>query len=103
VDLTAMGVAPDAAAAWLQAQAPELEDAGPDLATPAEVWPVNWPVLGLFLRLQTQWTKDAWGNREGLRYEAAEAAMRLMRMPDKAAMFDQLVEMEHAALEVLNA
>jgi hypothetical protein len=34
-----------------------------------EVWPENWPVLDLFLRLDSQWQIGMAG-RTGLRYEA---------------------------------
>lgn len=59
-------------------------------------------MVGLFLRLQTQWEKGPDGSRQGLRYPAAESAINLLRLPDTARLFDELVEMEHAALEALN-
>lgn len=99
-----MGLCEEEARAWIQAQAPEGTDgpAADPAAGPLQVWPENWPVLGLFLRLQTQWVKGPDGRREGLRYEAAESAINLLRLPDTARLFDELVEMEHAALEALN-
>lgn len=101
VELTRMGMSPEDAQALLDAQAPEEGDEI-ELGKPTPVWPENWPALCLFLRLQTQWTRDAMGRREGLRYEAAEAAMNLMGTTDRPTLFDHLVEMEHAALEALD-
>jgi hypothetical protein len=107
VDLTNMGVPADQAQAWLAAQQPEDQHAeGTDEGDgqPLAVWPENWPALGLFLRLQTQWVKDAAGHREGLRHESIESALNLkVRDADeRSKLYDHLVEMEHAALEALN-
>ena len=105
-DLTQMGVSAEAAQAWMVAQEIEGEpDAPPGLTAgtePLAVWPENWPVLGLFLRLQTQWVKGPDGGLQGLRYEAAAAAMSMLDMPDRASTFDHLVQMEHAALEAIH-
>lgn len=103
-DLQSMGIAPEAAAAWLQAQRPEDEQPGPDLGQPTEVWPQNWPAVTLFLRMQTQWRRDAAGRREGLRFEALQAALWLMGCKPKKRrrLFDEVVDMQNAALEVLN-
>ncbi len=99
-----MGVSDDQAAMWLAAQQPDSEEQDLDLSTPTEVWPENWPALTLFLRLQTQWHRDAEGRRESLRYEAMQSAMWMQNCPreERPRLFDQLVEMQHAALEVFN-
>lgn len=103
IELTKMGYSEQAAREWIASQEPEPD---PDLplagGQPTLVWPQNWPALGLFLRLQTQWVRGFNGEHTGLRYEAAEAAMNMMSLPDRAKVFDHLVEMEHAALEALN-
>lgn len=99
-----MGVAADQADAWLAAQLPEAAEDDVDTSQPTEVWPENWPALMLFLRLQTQWHCDSEGRRQGLRYEAMHAAMQMQAVkPDEQPrLFDNLVEMQHAALEVIH-
>jgi hypothetical protein len=106
-DLERMGVRGDAARQWLAAQQPEPEGGAeplPDLTQPTEVWPENWPALTLLLRLRTQWHRDIEGRRLGLRFEAVEAAMRLMgtKRKRRPELFEHLVEMQDAALEVLH-
>ena len=107
VELTGLGVQPEAARQWLEQQAFDEEQTD-DGAAPAAcatgcsfaVWPENWPVLDLFLRLQTQWrTAPQTGRLQGLRYEAAERVMRLLRLRKKRRLFTHLQEMEHAVLE----
>lgn len=99
-----LGVDARAARAWLAEQEPEAAAApGEDDPTrPLAVWPVNWPVLQLFLRLQTQWHHGPTGRPEGLRYEAVHVRMLGMGVPEaeRAALWDQLEDMEHAVLEV---
>lgn len=104
LDLTTMGVSDEEARLWIEAQRPEGEDEGADQRGPFSVWPENWEALGLFLRLQTQWLRDSWGKRLGLRYEAMHAAMQMagLKRDARARLFDQLVEMEQAAVEVLH-
>lgn len=106
-DLAHMGVPEEEARRWLQAQQPEPdedEEPAPDLSRPLAVWPENWPALTLLLRLQTQWHRDIEGRRTGLRFEAAEAAMNMMNTgrKERPRLFEQLVEMQDAALEVLH-
>jgi hypothetical protein len=102
--MAAMGLPPDAAAALLEAERPEGTEPGPDLDRPAEVWPENWPALLLFLRLQNQWHRDPEGRRQGLRFEALQSAMWMkdVKRADRPRLFDELVDMQDAALEVLN-
>lgn len=103
IELTQMGYSEEQARQWIAAQEPEPDpDATQAGGEPTPVWPQNWPALGLFLRLQTQWVRGMDGQPTGLRYEAVEAAINLLGLPDKAQVFDHLVEMEHAALEALN-
>lgn len=111
-ELEKLGVKPQDAAAWLAEQdcldegdgeggpaARELQ-AG---AAPLVVWPENWPVVNLFIRLETQWRKDPGGRLQGLRYEAAETVMRLGGFKRKRRLFLQLQEMENEALRALEA
>jgi hypothetical protein len=93
-DLARLGVPADEAAAWL-AEQDGLDD---DLAQPLVVWPENWPVLRLWLRLETQWRLAPNGRVLGLRYEAVEAVMRLAGLKKRRRLFDQLQEMEQEAL-----
>lgn len=97
------GVDAETARAWIASQEPmvDAEDA-PDLQQPTEVWPCNWQVLQLFMRLQTQWHRDAADRPTGLRYEAVHARLLVMRGVDddaRARLWDELDDMEHAVLE----
>lgn len=102
--LTQLGIEPEAAKAWIEQQTPletdedgEVADCGVTSA-PLCVWPENVPAVRLFLQLQTQWRVRPSGRLQGLRYTEAEAAMRLMGLKNRAELFDQLVDMEHAVL-----
>ncbi|MCV2349338.1 DUF1799 domain-containing protein [Paucibacter sp. Y2R2-4] len=105
-ELAQLGANPQAIEAWLAAQEvdgeePEDSDAqdlGPSTG-PLEIWPENWTVLQLFLRLQTQWRFKPCGTLQGLRYDAVEAVMRLGQMKRRRRLFEHLQEMETAALE----
>lgn len=102
-----MGLDAEAARAWIDAQDLQPEpgaEPAPDLTQPFVVWPENWPVLGLFLRLQTQWVYRPDGRREGLSYPAVQSAMWGMgvKKRDRTRLWDQLVQMEHAAVEACN-
>lgn len=97
-----MGMSQEQARQWIDSQEPEAEP-GQAAGGPCHVWPENWPALGLFLRLQTQWVRNpVSGERQALRYEAAEAAMNMMGVEQRAELFTHLVEMEHAALEAFD-
>jgi hypothetical protein len=71
------------------------------------VYPCNWPTVQAFLRLTRAWNVAA-GMAGliylGLRPEACESVLRLMRIPDseRLEVFDGLRVMESAALEVMN-
>lgn len=67
-----------------------------------EVWAENWPAVELFLRLATQWKIGGMGGFLGLDYPAVESAMRILRIHNRAEMFDTIQVMEYAALPVLN-
>ncbi len=67
------------------------------------MWPENWPAVELFLACATQWRVDGMsGAVLGLDYQGVEALMRIRRVRDRAALFDDLQIMERAALRALN-
>ena len=96
-----LGVSAGAAAAWLQEQQPALGDGQEEDTGPLLVWPENRQVLGLFMRLQTQWRHSPRGRPEGLDYTAVQARMTGMGIADadRARLWDELEDMEHAVLE----
>ncbi len=76
-----------------------------DVVQHFDVWPENAETLGLFLRAGTQWRVVAGmggGQYLGLDYAGVEAMLRLARVPDRRAVFEDLQLMERAALQVLN-
>lgn len=69
------------------------------------LWPENWPVFEMFLRLQTQWRVSAgMGGASfiGLDYGAARWLFELHQVKDPVAMLDDLAVIEGAALSALN-
>lgn len=98
-ELTKLGVAADTALAWLAEQEAEDEEAEAQAAGSLVIWPENWPVLRLFLALQTQWRYKPCGQLQGLRYDAAEVLMRRGGFKKKRRLFAHLQQMETAALE----
>lgn len=71
------------------------------------VYPCNWPTVLAFLRLSRSWSVATGMNGLiylGLRPEACESVLRMMRVPDSEQLevFDGLRVMESAALEVMN-
>ena len=57
----------------------------------------------MFVACQTQWRSGPMGGVLGLDYPGVESVMRMKRVKDKPAMFEDLRVMELAALKVLNA
>lgn len=76
-----------------------------DPDAPLAIWPANADVLGVWMRLQSQWQCGPRGDMDlqGLRYEAAqlviERTLRRLGEPGRDEVFAHLIEMEHAALE----
>lgn len=67
-----------------------------------QVEPDCWETVQAFLRVQTQWRVGGMGGHPiGLDYAGVEAALRMMRVRDKAELFDGLQVMEAAALEAM--
>lgn len=65
----------------------------------------NWVSLLLFLDLETQWRTHLGANGLiwlGLDYAGAEALMRMKKMAVREKLIGDLMEMERAALPVLN-
>jgi hypothetical protein len=77
----------------------ELQEHG--AAEEFDVLPENWPTVMMWLRVQTQWRVAGLGGAIGLDYTAVEAAMRMLRVPNRAEVFDGLQVMELAALEAM--
>lgn len=94
-----MGVSEAEARAFIASQVTEGEQAADAEAGPLEVWPENWEAVGVFMRLQTQWMRDELRRPLGMRHEAMQAAMAMMKLDDTARLYDELVQMEQAALE----
>lgn len=70
-----------------------------DEFAPVEVWPENWPIFGLFRRLQSQWHTGMAG-ATGLQYASAYPLLD-RTFPEQAdwdEAFEQLRVMESAAL-----
>ena len=68
---------------------------------PFEVWPENWPVIELWCRVQTQWRVAPMGGLLGLDYQAVDMVLRLTGAEQPLELFDDLREMERAALEAM--
>lgn len=104
-EMLRLGVPEAAARAWLSEQEPEGEGPGPGEMPdcgPFVIWRENAAVWGCWMRLQTQWRTWPGGALQGLRYEALDVVLRRCREGEPDALFDQLIEMEHAALEAQN-
>jgi hypothetical protein len=66
------------------------------------VFPDNWEAFSVFASLETQWAKNAKGEREGIRYEAMQATL-VMTGAKRATwprLFADVRVMERAALDV---
>lgn len=66
-----------------------------------EVWEENWPVVEMFLRVQTQW-RTTMNGVLGLDYGAVAWLLRLYEVEDQRSMLEDLQVMEAAAMAVLN-
>lgn len=66
-----------------------------------EVWEENMEVVGLFLRLQSQWNVTM-GGVSGLNYQSAQIVIKMYGIEDEKQAFDDLQVMEYAALPILN-
>lgn len=103
-DLQAFRVDPGAAAAWLAAEDGEDQcTADPTQAggPPLEIWPENHQILRLWMALVPRWLRDIDGRPLALSMTETEALMRLLGLRRRKRLVRQLLEMESAALEVL--
>jgi len=66
-----------------------------------EVFEENWPVVEMFLRLQTQW-RTTMNGVLGLDYQAVAWLLRLYEVEDPRALLEDLQVMEAAALLTIN-
>lgn len=90
-DLKAFGAPPEVIAAK------EAE-----LNAPYEVFEENWPVVEMFLRLQTQWNVAPMGGILGLNYQSVEFAFRIYKIDDEKKIFEGLQVMEAEAKRAMN-
>jgi hypothetical protein len=76
----------------------------PDVEPPKdfEVWEENWPVVEMFLRVQTQWRTTMSGVL-GLDYGAVAWLLKLYAVEDPRALLEDLQIMEAAAMMALNS
>ena len=67
-----------------------------------EVWEENWPVVEMFLRMQTQW-RTTMNGVIGLDYGAVAWILRLYEVNDQRALLEDLQVMEGAAMVTINS
>lgn len=71
-----------------------------------EIWPENWETFSIFMRMQRRWVRGAMGG-EYLRLDdqaiLAQFEIYQVKKKQRAGIMDDLLAMEEAALEVLNA
>jgi hypothetical protein len=61
----------------------------------------NWPIIEMWLRMQTQW-RATHGVLLGLDYVAAKWLFDLYQVHDHKEMIEALMVMEHTVLEVIS-
>lgn len=73
--------------------------------TPFEIWPENWTTFGWFMRLQRRWVRGAMGGFIRLDDAAIQSQFDIynVKRKQRPRLFDDLLIMETAALEILNA
>lgn len=90
-DLATMGASPEIIAA-VQQDSPTRD---------FEVIEECWPVVSLFMKLQTQWVPSM-GGLLGLNYQSVLALFTIEGIENQREMLADLQVMEFAALEILN-
>ena len=70
---------------------------------PLGIYPENWDAVQLFLRVQSQWYFSGLGQRTGLNYSGVETAARLLGYNLTPDLFDQVQNLELAAIKELNS
>lgn len=66
-----------------------------------EVYEDNWDIVGMFLRMQTQW-RIGMAGPTGLDYAALEWLCKIYAVKDPVSIFEGLQVMEAAALTTFN-
>jgi hypothetical protein len=67
-----------------------------------EVWEENWPVVEMFMRVQTQW-RTTMNGVLGLDYGALAWMFMMYEVQDQRALFEDLQIMEAAAMLTINS
>ncbi len=67
-----------------------------------EVWEENWPVVEMFLRVQTQW-RTTMNGVLGLDYGAVAWLFMMYEVKDQRALLEDLQVMEAAAMATINS
>jgi len=65
------------------------------------VWEENWDIVGMFIKLQTQWN-IGFSGATGLHYPSMEWLCRLYEVEDRVAMFEGVQIMEAEALSIMS-
>jgi hypothetical protein len=73
----------------------------PSLNENFEILPENWPVVEMFLRVQTQW-RTTMGGVIGLDYAAVRWLFKLYNVEEPRTLLEDLQVMEAAAMTVIN-
>lgn len=73
-----------------------------DRARLFEVWEENWPVLQMFLRIQTQWNVHPMGGYVGMNYQSAEFAFKIYNVKNRREMLEGLQTIEFEVLKVVD-
>ena len=66
-----------------------------------EVFPENWDVVEMFLRLSTQWVFAGMGSIVGLNYRSIEFLFKIYNVDDKKGMFEDIRIIEAGALNYI--
>jgi hypothetical protein len=67
-----------------------------------EVWEENWPVVEMFMRVQTQW-RTTMNGVLGLDYSALAWLFMMYEVQDQRALLEDLQIMEAAAMLTINS
>jgi len=67
-----------------------------------EVWEENWPVVEMFMRVQTQW-RTTMNGVLGLDYAAVAWLFMMYEVQDQRALLEDLQIMEAAAMLTINS
>jgi hypothetical protein len=79
----------------------ELPDLPPAPEEDFGILPENWPVVEMFLRVQTQW-RTTMSGVIGLDYAAVRWLFKLYDVEEPRALLEDLQVMEAAAMSVIN-